>query len=405
MKLLYLANARVPSEKANALQIVQNCEAFAEAGAEVTLWAARRFNPPALRGVRDVWAHYGVRRCFRLRRLPCLDLMPLVPGRSDWPARLIFYLQYATFILSALVGLAFTRADLIYSRDEQTLLVLSLFKPRRRLVYEAHQRAQGRLGRWLQRQVVRRAGTIVTVTARLAVDLTALGADPGRVLVAHDGVRRARFAGLPDRAAARAALGWPPGSFIIGYVGQLRTMGMDKGAAALVEAAARLEGAALALVGGPAAAAEALRARWLALGRPADRFVYAGQVAPERVPLHLAALDVGVLPFPWTEHFAYYASPLKLFEYMAAGCAVVASDLPSLAEVVEDGETALLTPPGDVAALAAALRRLQADPALTARLAANAQARALAAYTWDARARAILDRAAAALNRPTGTSG
>lgn len=404
MKLLYIANARIPSEKANALQIMQNCEAFAEAGAEVTLWAARRFNLPALRGVRDVWAYYGVRRCFRLRRLPCVDLMPLVPGRSDWPARLIFYLQYATFILSALVGLVFTRADLIYSRDEQTLLALSLFKPRRLLVYEAHQRAQGRLGRWLQRQVVRRVGMAAAVTARLAADLTALGADPARVIVAHDGIRRERFAGLPDRAAARAALGWPPQAFIAGYVGQLQTMGMDKGAAMLVEAAARLEGAALALVGGPAAAAEALRSRWLALGGAADGFLYAGQVAPERVPLHLAALDAGVLPFPWTEHFAYYASPLKLFEYMAAGCPVVASDLPSIAEVVADGETALLVPPGDVDALAAALRRLQTDPALAERLAANAQARALAAYTWDARARALLGRAAA-LRRPTGTSG
>jgi glycosyltransferase involved in cell wall biosynthesis len=140
--------------------------------------------------------------------------------------------------------------------------------------------------------------------------------------------------------------------------------------------------------------AEAFRQRWLELGQSAERFLYAGQVIPERVPLYLSAFDVCAMPFPWTEHFAYYASPIKLFEYMAARRAIVASNLPSTAEVLADGESGLLIPPSDVDALAAAVARLRDDPALRERLAARAYELVMARYTWAARARYILNHVA-----------
>ena len=80
MKLLYIANIRIPTEKAHGLQIVQNCEAFADAGADVTLWVARRVNTPELRDTHDIWSHYGVKQNFGLRRIPCLDLYHLYRG-------------------------------------------------------------------------------------------------------------------------------------------------------------------------------------------------------------------------------------------------------------------------------------------------------------------------------------
>jgi glycosyltransferase involved in cell wall biosynthesis len=390
MKLLYVANIRLPTEKAHGLQIVQNCEAFASAGADVTLWVARRVNTPELRAVHDVWAHYGVRRNFALRRLPCIDLLPLVPDRSDRLAQAIFMIQLWTFTLAAWISLAFMHADVIYSRDEAILLLASLIKPRHVLAYEAHTLAQGRLGRAIQRRVVRRVGSVIAVTHRLADDLIDLGASADCVHVAHDGIRRERFAKLPEQAAARREVGWASDAFIVGYVGRLQTMAMDKGVATLVEALAKVEGCSLALVGGPDDTAAELRARWIELGQDAARLLYAGQVAPERVPLYLSAFDVCAMPFPWTTHFAYYASPIKLFEYMASRRALVASNLPSVAEVVTDGESALLVPPSDVDALAAAIRRLKGDAALRERLVENAHGLVMERYTWEARATAIL---------------
>ena len=162
--------------------------------------------------------------------------------------------------------------------------------------------------------------------------------------VAHDGIRRGRFADIPDQAAARQQIGWPQEAFIVGYLGRLHTIGLDKGVGTLVDAIATVEGACLALVGGPDDMAESLRRQWLALGLRAERFLYAGHVPPDKVALYLSAFDICAMPHPPKAQFSRYTSPLKLFEYMAAGRAIVASDLPAWSDVVADGETALLLP-------------------------------------------------------------
>ncbi|MEL7233447.1 MAG: hypothetical protein AAGK74_03060, partial [Chloroflexota bacterium] len=100
-RLIYIANIRLPTEKAHGLQITQNCEAFADAGANVTLWTANRVNTDEMNAIDNVYAHYGVQRNFTIRQLPTLDLLPLVPDRTDAIARVIFYLQLLTFTLSA----------------------------------------------------------------------------------------------------------------------------------------------------------------------------------------------------------------------------------------------------------------------------------------------------------------
>ncbi len=386
---LYIANARIPTEKAHGLQIIQNCEAFADAGVRVTLWAARRVNTPEMRAVSDPWAYYGVKRNFALSRIPCLDFLSIAPVRLQ---RLAFAVQLATFTLAVLVRAMFTHADIYYSRDPLVLWALSFVTPRRTLAYEAHRQSSGR-GRWLQRRVVGRVGTVIAITPKLAEDLTALGADPAHVLVAHDGVRRERFANVPAQSEARQMVGWPQEAFIVGYVGRLHTLSMDKGLDTLIAALRQVEGASLALVGGPDDMTEVLRQHWVGLGLDESRFLCAGHVPPERVPLYLSAFDVCAMPHPWTEHFAYHTSPIKLFEYMAARRAIAASDLPGWADVVQDGESALLVPPGDVAALEAAIARLRDDLALRERLAACAYERVMEHYTWEARARGILGKA------------
>ncbi|MBZ0300706.1 MAG: glycosyltransferase [Anaerolineae bacterium] len=401
IRLLYLANARIPTEKAHGLQIMQNCEALADQGAQVTLWAARRVNTPELRSIADPWAHYGVKPNFRLRRVPCLDLQSWANQNVALLRRGTFFLQYATYLLLLGLGLLGTPAEIYYTRDLPTVLLLSLLKSRRSIAYEPHRLSKSGMGRRMQALAVRRAGHTFPVTPHLAAALIELGADPARVQVAHDGIRAARFAGVPDQLAARAQVGWPEEAFIVGYVGRLHTMSMDKGVGTLIQALKQVEGATLALVGGPEDRAAVLRQQWLDSGLPADQLLDAGQVAPDAVPLYLSAFDVCAMPFPWTEHFAYHASPIKLFEYMASGRAIVASDLPAVADVVQDGESALLVPPGDVEVLAKAIIRLRDDPVLRQRLADRARQQVLDHYTWASRAAMILS----AIESPTPKTG
>jgi glycosyltransferase involved in cell wall biosynthesis len=389
MKLFYLANIRLPTEKAHGLQIVQMCEAFACSGANVTLLVPRRYNPMKLDV--DMWTYYGVARSFDVRRLWCLDVFRFVLPNVAIMARLTDMLRTLTFILALCIHLASRRhepGDLYYSRDLLTLLFVSLFKPRQALVYEAHQLSKSRLGAYLQSLCARRVGLVIAVTGKMASDLAARGAS--RTLIAHDGIRLERFAKLPTQREARQKLGIAPDAFVAGYVGQLHTMSMSKGVDLLIEAIAKSgRPIALGLVGGPETMADALRKRWLALGLPAEGFVFLGRVDPVEVPACLAAFDVCTMPFPWTEHFAYYASPLKLFEYMASGKAIISSDLPATVEVVQNGESALLYPPGDVEALSAALTQLYDDPALRERLGTEAKREAID-YAWQTRAERIL---------------
>jgi glycosyltransferase involved in cell wall biosynthesis len=389
-KLLYISMMRLPTEKAHGLQIVQNCEAFADAGYDVTLWVARRINTPEMRTITDPYAYYGVRPNFKIRRVPCLDLFPLFAPDSKG-ARLAFYVQMLSYIVAMTVALLFTSADIYYSRDETLLAVLSRFKARAKIAYEAHLFSPTQRGASLQRQVMSRVGSVIAITPKLRADLIAQrGADPDRVIVAHDGIRKSRFVDAPDGLTARRAIGWHDDAFIVGFVGRLQMIGMDKGMGTLVEALAQVDGAHLALVGGPDDMAEQYRQMWLELGKPEAQFLYVGHVPPHAVPQYLRAFDVCAMPHPHTTQFAYYTSPLKLFEYMASHSAVVASDLPAWADVVTDGETALLVPPSDVGALTDAIQKLKDDPALRQRLADNAYQSVMADYTWSARAEAIL---------------
>src|SRR5262249_21759917 len=109
-----------------------------------------------------------------------------------------------------------------------------------------------------------------------------------------------------------------------------------------------------------------------------------------RVPWYLSAMDVCAMPHPGIEYFARHSSPLKLFEYMAAGRAIVASDLPGWRDVVKDGESALLVPPGGSGALAHAIRPLRDGPALRRAVADRARKRVFTTHTWEVRARTIL---------------
>jgi len=387
VKLLYASTARLPTVLAHGLQIVENCAAFAAAGAEVTLMLANRRPEPGLSAEIDPRDHYRVPHGFAIERVSCLEPR----SRSARLQASAFRVMAATFGIGLLATARRAGgATVIYSRDALPLLVVSALIPSRRLVYEAHQLPISRRGRALHDACVRRAGLVVAVTDGIASEALAAGARAA--LVARDGYRAGDYAALPPPDAARRALGLPPEAFIVGYVGQLHTMGMAKGVEQLVDAVARLRDIpiTLAVVGGPAAQVEALRERWRAHDLADDRLVAPGRVLPERVPLWLAALDVGTMPFPSTPHFAHCASPMKMFEYLAAGLPIVASDLPALAEVLVHGETALLTPPADVEALAFALRRLRDEQELRTSLAGAAR-RAALGFTWSARAESILD--------------
>lgn len=130
------------------------------------------------------------------------------------------------------------------------------------------------------------------------------------------------------------------------------------------------------------AAAEALAAPH------ADRFTFTGAIPYGSVPAALAQADVGVAPFTTAPHPAlraagFFWSPLKIYEYMAAGLPVVTAAIPPLSTIIRDGAEGALYPEGDVPALADAINRLLADPPAARRMGVRARERVVAHYSWQ----------------------
>jgi glycosyltransferase involved in cell wall biosynthesis len=288
----------------------------------------------------------------------------------------------------------YTLASLAGNRVARELGVPHLLEVNAPLAWE-QERMRGlemkELARALEGRIFREADRLLVVSSALRELALGCGVPPERVFVVPNSVDPARFAAARgERESARRALGLGE-RCVIGFVGGLKPW---HGTETLLEAFRRLRaggGEAHVLVVGDGPAGDALRGFVAEHGLARD-VTFTGAVPYTEVPRMLAAMDVAVAPYGPHENF--YFSPIKLFEYMVMGKAVVAGAIGQVAEVVQDGETGRLYAPGDVEALAGVLAELAADPASRERLGARARAWALRERTWDHNAARVLEIAA-----------
>ena len=381
--LVLVANARMPSQRAQSLQVAQCAAAYQRAGAATTLVFAKRAKTMPLPQGTSLWGFYGIEDAAppAVEAVPCIDWIDRVPRALQYaPARL----QEQTFARGAASRVLAGHADARVLSREVEVAVRLLRAGREDVFLEVHRVPGGKLRRRWLAEAARGVRGILAISGGVREDLLALGLPEAKVKVEHDGHDPARFAMRPARAEARAALGLAEGAPVAVYTGGLLAW---KGVDVLVEAARTLPDVYFVVAGGMDGDVKRLRAR--AGGLANVRFD--GFQPPARVPLYLAAADLGVVPNRSKPAIsARHTSPLKVFEAMAASLPIVASDLPSLRELLEDGRDALLVAPDDPQALAAGIARLAGDAPLRERLGRNLGARA-AAHTWDARAERILD--------------
>jgi glycosyltransferase involved in cell wall biosynthesis len=389
VRILYLADIRFPLERANGIQTMETCHSLASRGHEVSLVVRPDTRSPA----RDPLKYYG---------LPGVSTLHVERAPVTGPAA-VRRAGYLSFALGRAIGNG--RNDVIMTRDlgVASLLIELPRAIRAPLVYESHGYAPdvaaalpdlvetarrpsaAKLRRLAQREarVWKGAEGYVTITAALHEEMRERLGPRDRSAVIHDGVRVSPGARFNAEHRSLVPPGGAPYAPIVGYAGHLYPW---KGVDVLVEALARVPNAQGLIVGGHAEEPDLGRLKALAdrLG-VSNRVEFAGIVEPPRVPELLQRADILALPNPPSAISTRFTSPLKLFEYMSAGRAIVASDLPSIREVLRHETNALLVTPGNPAAFAEAIERLVAQPGLAARLARAAFDGALE-YSWEHRA-------------------
>ena len=228
------------------------------------------------------------------------------------------------------------------------------------------------------RRAFRAASRLIAVSRGVADYLGRFEEARGKIRVVPNGVSPERFPEPPERDTSAA--------FTLGFLGTLKPW---HGVETLLDAFVTLhreQPRLRLLVVGDGPCAEQLRdgARKAGLEQAVQ---LTGAVGTDQVPALLARMDAGIAPYPPADGF--YFSPLKIYEYMAAGLPVVASRIGDIPDIVEHGHTGLLYPPGDSAALVEALRRLIRDPAGARRMGRAGRAIALREYSWQARVEAM----------------
>lgn len=370
MRIVCIAASFVPSKTANSIQVVKAAHGLAALGHGVTLWVPGE--KPAT--WEELQSHYGLTQQFEVR----------------WLRETLAFRRY-DYSFKAVRAAREMQPDLIYTWVLQAA-VLSLYQ-KLPTVLELHDRVLGRLGPWLFRQFwhSRTPHQLLTNTDALRQALIAefgLMTNTDKILVAPNGVELERYQNLPDARAARQKLGLPEG-FTAGYTGHFYAgRGMDL----MVTLAKALPDIQFLWVGGREPDVALWRERLKNHG--VQNILLTGFVDNAILPQYQAASDVLLMPYGTRiagsggGDSASIASPMKMFEYMAAGRPILTSDLPVIHEVLNE-EMAVFCPPEDPSAWEQALRALQADPDRQHRM-AEASRTAVDQYTWQARAKKAL---------------
>ena len=377
MKIVYASSSELPSRSANSIHVMRMCDAMSDNGHSVTLLAKRgagdRKSNEALH------RHYGTRNAFEID-----FYRPIGSVQS----RAHNALQVLMNFLSIAILLSRAKPDIVYGRDVfgcHVALTLGY-----RVVFETHRAfaVESRLSHWIVKRVcdsplVQRVVTISDKLASLVTDGNP--AVPGnKVLVAHDGSDDFPTDRLPEKDLRDGA------KLLVGYIGSFYK---GRGIEFILEMARQCDDFRFVLVGAGDSDIERLRPE------TPENVEIVGFVPPSEANTYLNACDVLLAPYQKRVAVAggrgdtsAYMSPLKIFEYMASGNAIVASDLPVLHEVLEDRKTCLLVSPDNLSAWCEALNTLSDDLPLRRNLGATARDQFLRRHTWTQRAKLVIDK-------------
>ncbi|MBU1131206.1 glycosyltransferase [Patescibacteria group bacterium] len=379
MKLIYIANARIPTEKAHGYQICKMCEEFSKQGVSVELWIPTREN----RIRDDSFAFYGLKKNFTIKPIKTPDFIKYGNPLGQFG----FWLQIIFFLLN----LTFRKAEkdsIIYTRNPEIAWLFSL--KGYETVLEAHKWPKSKVK--LHRLLIKRIDKLIVLTCGLKDLFVKSDFLKENILIAPDGVDLQKFDLSLTKEQARQQLNLPQDKIILGYTGSFRTMGKDKGIMNILKSLQELS-------------KEYQNIHFVAVGGSQQDIQYYSKLAQDlkvinyisllqrvdldKLAIFQKAFDVLLMPFPNKEHYAYYMSPLKMFEYMASKRPIITSDLPSIREVLNE-DSAVIVAPDSPKELFKGIKMVIENPEMAEAL-ANQAFIDVQNYSWGERTQKILN--------------
>jgi len=372
MRIVYLSNSLIPSRSANSIHVMKMCQALAKCGHNVVLVAqdSKQYDLK----IEDIYSYYSVEPIFEIRKLT----KPRIYGGQR------------IYDMKILLELIKQKYDLVYGRYlEGCFLATSLGY---RTIFEAHGTVWklGRLSSFLLDKTLKSPSfcTLVVISEELRKLYVKRSVTATKIIVAHDG------ADLPS-TRERIKLAHRNGQLQVGYTGHLY---QGKGMEIIEQLAPLLEDIDFHVVGG----LERDIRFWEDRIKCPNVFFH-GFVEPRLISSYINAFDVCLLPlqrevFTYSQkpkegskmrNIADFTSPLKLFEYMAHGKAIVASDLPVIREVLNK-DTAMLVQPENITGWKNAINALR-DKSLRTEISAKAHKFFIENYSWEQRAKTLVN--------------
>jgi len=369
MKIVYIGSSTIPSRTANSIHVMKMCQAFAQNGHEVILIVPdNRANCEP--DVEDVFDFYGVERCFEIVYLP----LPPVKGRG-----LIYGFQAAK-------KTGKLQPDIVYGRNLPGCFFASLLKLP--VIFESHAPIEGFVygnifNKLIQKPELRKLVVITHALKDHYSNRYPFISD--KIIVAPDGADPVPADAIP------AVLPNKGKKLQIGYVGHLYS---GRGIDIIHQLAERCPWADFHIVGGTDKDINTYRKSTTPLANlylhgfkphtEAERYRIGCDVL---IAPYQNKVSVGVSVYT-TER---WMSPLKIFEYMAAGKAIICSDIPVLREILEDGRNALLCDPEDIESWERALLILSKEKDYRIWLGETARSELLSTYSWSSRASKLIE--------------
>ena len=374
MKIVCISASQIPSNTANSIQTMKAAHALAKLGHDVTLIVPVVEEPCS---IEKNWAslsrYYGLDTSFQVEWLPSPSRRLFSLSAMNSARRLKPALLYVWPLQSAVLGLLYGMPTIL----------------------EMHDLPSGRIGPLYYSYFRDLAGhkrvTVVTMALKKALDERYGNVFPAKdVILAPNGVELERFADLPNPTTARRHLGLVEAP-TVACAGHLYE---GRGMEVFLELAKRLPNVRFLWAGGRPEDVETWRARAALQGL--GNVLFTGFVLNEQLPLYQAAADILLMPYSKKIGISSghgnseaISSPMKMFENLATGRAIVASNLPVFHEVLNDSN-AVFCAPDKARDWEGALRALLDNPALGQKLGQQALQDAQK-YSWNERARRILD--------------